>query len=118
MEIKLGELSGQTSMNPSVNNGEHGSTLGMKLADPSSGLLQKYSLSAKSGAVVTEVAPGSPAAQAGVRVGDLITRINNQDVTDAQQAHAALAKVDLKQGVRLIVTNRQGTEFLFLQTEK
>jgi len=117
-EIKLGEQPGEQSTSLPGESAEHGKALGMKLVDPTSAMLQKYSLSAKAGALVTAVEPGSIAAQAGVRPGDLITRVNNQDVSNAQQASDALAKVDIKKGVRLFVNNSQGTEFLFLQAEK
>jgi serine protease Do len=36
-----------------------------------------------SGAVITEVQPDSPAAKAGLKVGDVITKIDGQDVSDA-----------------------------------
>ncbi len=38
------------------------------------------------GAVITEVAPNSPADEAGLRVGDVITEINKQTVRNAQDA--------------------------------
>ena len=38
------------------------------------------------GAVITEVAPDSPAAEAGLRAGDVITEINHQPIKNAQDA--------------------------------
>jgi serine protease Do len=38
------------------------------------------------GAVITEVAPDSPAYQAGLRVGDVITELNHKPVRNAQDA--------------------------------
>jgi serine protease Do len=42
------------------------------------------------GALVVEVAPGSPAADKGVRAGDVITRVNQQNVKSAAEAVSAL----------------------------
>ena len=45
-------------------------------------------------AVVTAVAPGSPAAEAGVRPGDLVRAINNMEIRNGVDFHIAL--IDLK----------------------
>jgi S1-C subfamily serine protease len=72
-------------------------------------------LDEKSGAVVTEVAPDSPAAQAGLQPGDVITHVNHHRVGTADAADQALAKADLKTGVQLQVENRQGQELVFVK---
>ena len=46
------------------------------------------------GAVVTAVAPGSPAAEAGVRPGNLVRAINNMEIRNGVDFHIAL--IDLK----------------------
>jgi serine protease Do len=50
-------------------------------------------LSARSGLLVTEVAPGSPGAEAGIKPGDAIVEVNRRPVADAagfRQIAAAL----------------------------
>jgi len=44
-----------------------------------------FDVSDASGAVVSQVEPGSPAAKAGLKVGDVITELNGQKVSDAGQ---------------------------------
>jgi len=45
-------------------------------------LASYYRLSVNSGILVTDVAARSPAAQAGVQVGDVILKINDQEISD------------------------------------
>jgi serine protease Do len=51
------------------------------------------------GAVITDVARDSVAAQAGLRRGDVIMEINKQAVNSAEEAVAASAKVDNKKSL-------------------
>ncbi len=41
-----------------------------------------YELDAKNGALITQVAPNSPARQAGLQQGDIITKVDGQDVNE------------------------------------
>jgi serine protease Do len=65
---------------------------------------------ATKGAVITEVSPGSPAAQAGLAPGDVIREIDKKPITSAQDAVAAMAS---GKGARLLrVTNASGSRFV------
>jgi serine protease Do len=93
--------------------------LGMKLTNLSEDLATKYELNdAKGGALVTAVTPRSAAARAGLRPGDLITKVDKTVVSDAKQAIDALSKGDLSKGVRLYITNSEGSSFRFLRDTK
>ena len=90
--------------------------LGMKLATLTEDLADKSGLTdVKDGALVTAVTPRSPAARGGLRPGDLITKVDKQLVTNAKEAGEALGKGDLAKGIRLYVTSRDGSRFLFLR---
>ncbi|HEY7270911.1 MAG TPA: trypsin-like peptidase domain-containing protein [Dehalococcoidia bacterium] len=61
----------------------------------------------QNGAVVTDVAAGSPAAQAGIRPNDIITKIDGQDLVDQSTLAATLA--NKKPGDKVTLTvNRNG----------
>ncbi len=94
--------------------------LGLRLATPNEELLGKYGLEEvkEGGAVVTNVTPRSPAAKAGLQPGDLITEIGKNPVANAQDAKEALAKSDSAKGVRLYVTNRDGSRFVFIKDQQ
>ena len=92
-------------------------TLGLRLSDLTAELAEKHGLgdlSEQGGALVTAVAPNSPAAREGLQVGDLITRVGKERVRNAQEATAALGKADLSKGVTLYVTNRDESKLITL----
>lgn len=68
----------------------------------------------EAGAVITQVVPRSAAAQAGLRPGDVITRINGKNVTSATDAAEILREAEAGKGVRLSVTNREGSRFVMI----
>ena len=118
VKIKLGEQAANTNVLASrAEAGKGERTLGLRLADSTADLAQRYGLKGKSGAVVVAVDPGSPAAMAGLHRGDLLTRVGTHDVQNAKEARDLLAKSDLKKGVRMDVTNQQGEEFAFIQAK-
>jgi serine protease Do len=90
--------------------------MGLSLTNPTDAQRQTYGLEdTATGALVTQVRPGSTAARAGLRVGDLITRVGSTDVTSTAEANAALKEADLSKGLRLSVTNREGSRMLFIR---
>ena len=89
--------------------------LGMRLSDVTGEVARRFNVRAKEGAVVTEVQPRSAAAAAGIAVGNVITRVGDQKVTNATDAGQLLSKADLKQGVRLFVADSDGTRYVFLR---
>ena len=95
-----------------------GEALGMRLSNVTDELADKYSLGDnRKGVLITTVDPKSLAGKAGLQPGDLITRINGKSVEDASDASDTLSKVDVKKGVRLYITNAEGSRFVFLQQD-
>lgn len=93
--------------------------VGLKIATPTPPQLDRFGLeSDATGALVTAVEPRSPAAKAGFVPGDLITKIGDTDITDADSARKALAGGDLAKGIRLYVVNREGSRFIFVKSAK
>ena len=92
--------------------------LGMKLSDPSDEMAQKFGLGdSHDGALVTSVEPNSAAAHAGLRPGDLITKVGSEAVDSAKAATDALSKQNVDKGIRLYVSSREGARFVFVQKE-
>jgi serine protease Do len=109
---------GQNNSAKGEANAQSGEALGMHLASVTDELADKYNLGDnRKGALVTSVDPRSLAGKAGLQQGDLITKIGGKSVNDAGEAAAALSKADVKKGIRLYITNAEGSRFVFLQQD-
>jgi Do/DeqQ family serine protease len=65
--------------------------LGARLQSVTPEMARSLGLATPSGALVADVWPGGPAAQAGLRQGDVVTSVEGQPVTDAASVNYAVA---------------------------
>jgi serine protease Do len=85
---------------------------GMSIEGITPNLARRLGLpSGRGGAVVSEVDPTSPAAEAGIRPGDVITMVNGQTVTSVDQVADALDAIAAGRTARIVVF-RGGREVL------
>ncbi|MCA9132645.1 MAG: Do family serine endopeptidase [Planctomycetales bacterium] len=66
--------------------------LGVGIQPVSQALAKQLSVKPRSGVVVTEVFPQTPAAKAGLKTGDVIVKFNGRSVTDPQQLQLAVER--------------------------
>jgi len=64
--------------------------IGIQPSDLTPETAERFGLDVEAGVVVTEVTPGSPADEAGVRVEDIITGIDEQEILDSGDLFGAL----------------------------
>ncbi|NJD86959.1 MAG: Do family serine endopeptidase [Betaproteobacteria bacterium] len=69
------------------------------------------------GGVLVEAVDGAALA-AGIEPGDVILRVNNADVKDVKSYTEAVAKLDAKKPVALLVRDENGTRFVTLRAEE
>ncbi len=94
------------------------SSLGIHLSDVNDELAAKFNLGdASKGALITSVEPRSTALKAGLHTGELITSVGGKSVTTAAEAITELQKQDIRKGVRLYITNADGSRFVFVQEQ-
>jgi serine protease Do len=89
----------------------------MGLSDLTPSIRQELGIRGTEGAVIVEVAPGSTAARAGLRPGDVIVGIGDEFIEDAAQARRLLDEADLEQGVRLRVRRNGVSAYVILREE-
>ena len=83
--------------------------LGVSLVSVTSTLAQRYNLSVSSGAYISAVSANTGAAEAGLQVGDIVTKVDDTTVSSASDLMIAVRKHSV--GDKVSVTyNRSGTE--------
>jgi serine protease Do len=76
---------------------------GLEIADITSDIARRYRLDDAKGVVVTRVEPASPASEAGIEVGDIIDRVNNNNISDINRFNDVVSSI---KGDALLRTNR------------
>jgi serine protease Do len=91
--------------------------LGMDVEDLTPALVQRLGLTSSKGVFVAEVAPDGPAAEAGIRSGDVILEINRQGIADTQSYIDALQN-HVDDTILLLVARDDNTLYVALQYQK
>ncbi len=117
LKVKLGELpskyqpAGDTPSNqPSATQ-----SLGIELEELTPQLAQRLQLESTSGVVVVNVTPGSAAALAGIRPGDIVRKVGDTSIESLKDFHSTLKKSEVSEGIRLVVETKGMKRFIFLQ---
>ena len=105
----LGELTPETAQSGNQGGGgseESGGRLGVSVEPITPSLASQLGLPRNSqGLVVTDISPGSPAADAGVHIGDVIREVNRQPIRTVDDIRKALQRSDRQ---ALLLIERQG----------
>jgi len=84
--------------------------LGIEMADIPPDALQKLRLASLDGALLAKVQAGSPADQAGLRPGDVVTAVNGRAIRSAGELRARLGLTPVGEEVELQVTREDGSQ--------
>ncbi len=98
--------------------GEHGNALeeyGFAVQTLTPELAERFELEGVEGVVVTSVDNGSPAFEAGLRPGMVITEVNRTAVEDLESFDAAMAKSSAGKSVLLLVADQRGSRYIALK---
>jgi serine protease Do len=88
---------------------ETSSGFGMTVSNVTADVARQLRLDETRGVVIVSVEPGSPAARAGLRPGDVIRQVGRVDVSSAAEAQRELAKVPSR-GTALLLVFRNGED--------
>ena len=83
----------------------------------SADVAEQLGVKADHGVVITEVRPGSPAEEAGLATGMVITQANRQDVKSVKDLQKVLQQ-PLDKGLLLLVRTPEGARFVAVRVEK
>ncbi len=108
LEVQLGERSMHMAQREEAEEGaDLAGTLGMQLKPVTEREAQALGLDAAQGLVVTEVEPGTPAAKAELRPGDVILKANGKTVQQVSDLESIVQSAKQK-GVVLLLIKRKG----------
>ena len=114
--VKLGELPDEPQM--AFMRTEKSSSLGLTVQDLDNSLRSHYGLSSQeNGVVVTEVNRDSEAYRAGIREGDLITRVGTDNVGNANEFKDLIRTSSRKNTVLLLVKRDDVSRFYALEID-
>ncbi len=80
-------------------------------------LADEYGIETKTGVLVTAVAPDSPAADQGIKPGDVVTEINRVPVATLKQFRDAMKSTDPKKGVSINFITKGTSRFEILKED-
>jgi serine protease Do len=91
--------------------------LGVTVQALTADLAKQFGVEASDGILVASVEKDSPAANKGLRQGDVITSIDHQSVTTPKQFREALKRIDLKKGVLINLISNGTAHFEILKAK-
>jgi serine protease Do len=102
LAVTLGEMPRQLDTGPGAGFGlgARGPFLGVQTAELTEEMKNRLGVTAEQGAAIMDIVPGSPAAKAGLRRGDVILSIGKQKVT---------GPMDLREAIRAAGTDKEVT---------
>jgi len=110
-------LAGGTSQSPGKAERSRFDKLGVQVEDLTAEVAEQLDVTADHGVVITEVRSGSPADQAGLAAGMVITQTNRRDVKSVEDFRKAFEQQPLDKGVLLLVRTPEGARFVVLRLE-
>ena len=85
---------------------EGGGALGITAANVTPELVERYSLESDQGILITKIDPEGPAADANLRVGDLIIEADGKEVRSVKEFEAVVGKMKAGKVLRLLIQRR------------
>ena len=107
-QVKVGEMEEKAEV---VKTPSTKKTLGITVQNLTPEIAKGLGLKKDTGVVVTGVEPGSPAANAGIRTGDVIREVNRNPVKDAQDFVQKIEKAKDQENVLLFLQRGQNNLF-------
>lgn len=105
-----GSEEGNSTEDPEV---EEDAPFGLTVAPKTSQLAREFSYKSKQGVIVASVIPGSPAAAAGLEVGDLIVSAKSSKIKSVSQFNKIASKLEKSKKTMILRVERDG-QFMFV----
>ncbi len=105
IKVKIGRLDeGEQDMD--ADNGDNGSALGVTAANITPELKERFSLESTDGVLIMRIDPEGPAAEANLRVGDLIVEVDGKGVNSVSDFEGVVGTMSAGKIVRLLIQRK------------
>jgi serine protease Do len=118
LNLTITELKEERQTAQAGEEGEGEAPLGLVVKNITPNLGKRYRLKETKGALVIGVEQGSPAADAGIRPGDILLEIDGQVVASANEFQDAVAKLKKGSSARFLVKRQGRTLYLMVEVPK
>jgi len=113
LTVTIGKLADRES-SPAASSGNTNG-LGFSVQTLTPDLARQLGIPGEKGVVVTQVAPGSPAAQVGIKAGTVIKQVNRERVETAEKFERSVAKSPQNDSVLLLIKDGQYSRYVTLK---
>ena len=105
IKVKIGRLDdGEVAL--AADEEETGGALGITVANVTPELVERYSLEGDQGVLITRIDPEGPAAEANLRVGDLVIEADGKEVGSVREFEELVGKMKSGKVLRLLIQRR------------
>ena len=114
LRIKLGSRPSQAYASSGYT--DTGNSLGVKVENLTPKMAERFGYDRyRGGVVITNIAPDSPAAKAGLQIGHLILEINRKPIDGLGMFQKSISNIDLRRGVLLLVGTQSGARYVIVK---
>ena len=111
--VEVGKLPSEAKIG--LGQSEEAVDIGLQVQDLTSELAQRFGYEGDKGVVVSQVEPGSPAADAGMEAGTLIMQVERKPVTNTDEFNDALKNAKGKSSILLLVKQGKYSHFVVIK---
>jgi serine protease Do len=119
VSVKIGELKrSEEEVINEIESNDATAELGFSADELTPQTIRQLGIKRSQGLVVTDVKPGSLAAEAGLMPRDIIVSINGVKVKTNSELSSTLNKANLKRGIRIVVETQGMERFVFIKSSE
>jgi serine protease Do len=116
LRVRIGRLPDDEVVAENASQEEGAGAFGLRLQDLTPELAQQLGMEGDEGVLVADVDPAGPAAEAGIRRGDVVVEIDRQAVDSAEELANRLGKT--KASALLLVRRGENTLYVAIERAK
>lgn len=116
ISVKIGEMKEQQEQHASAQGDKQDIGITVQAVTPE--MAQRYGLTRREGVIITQVDPGGPAEEAGLRPGDIIQEINRAAIKTVGDYTSAIRKVKAGDNILFLVKRGQSALWIVVRQEK